>query len=464
MIPFTFLTICQYGQSKESTAVDSLFAEWDKTDTPGCAIGIIKDGEMIYSNGYGIGDLEHDISLSPSSIFYIGSVSKQFVTFCILLLEEQGKINLDNKIQKYLPDFPEYGSSLTIRHFIHHTSGVRDFLTLLDLKGFNYLDHIERDEVYELIKRQKVLNFPPGDQYLYSNSCYFMLALVIEKVSGQTLSEFAKKNIFMPLGMTSTIFYDDNNDIIKNRVFSYEKSNTKDGFNNLIMRFDLVGSGGVYSSINDLFLWDQNFYHNKLGKGGQNIIQKMHEEGLLNNGKSSRYAYALINSKYKGLRTVSHGGALAGYRSVIVRFPDQKFSIIILCNRSDADPSTKAMQIADIYLKDSFVESTVDVTTPLPTESVKKDTNVDLTKIDINKYTGNYYSEELDINYTLFIDNEIFKVKIGNHSLMTLNRNKKDQFMDVESGLIFRFTRKGNRINGFNLDAGRVTNLLFKKQ
>jgi CubicO group peptidase (beta-lactamase class C family) len=236
----------------------------------------------VYANGYGLADLEHDVKITPSTVFYIGSVSKQFVTFCILLLEEQGKLNLDDPIQKYFPDFPVYESPLTIRHFIHHTSGVRDYLTLMDLKGRSYLDHITVDEVYELIKRQSTLNFKPGEQYLYSNSCYFMLALIVEKVSGEPIRKFAATNIFEPLGMNHTQFYDDNTNIIKNRAFSYAKDETKKvGFDNLIMRFDLVGSGGVYSTIEDLYLWDQNFYHNKLGKGGQAIITKMHQDGIL---------------------------------------------------------------------------------------------------------------------------------------------------------------------------------------
>ena len=352
------LAICcisanSFSQLKVEPAIDNIFAEWNKQDAPGCAVGIVKDGELIFARGYGIADLEHDVPIDPTSAFYIGSESKQFVTFCILLLEEQGKIDLDDEIQKYLPDFPEYQSPLTIRNFIHHTSGVRDYLELMYLKGKNYLDNLDVDEVYELIISQEELNFDPGEQYMYSNSCYFMLAMIIEEAAGESLRSFADRNIFKPLGMESTLFYDDNTDLIKNRVFSYARS--QDGFDNLISRFDLVGSGGVYSTIEDLYLWDQNFYNNKLGKGGQEIVQKMHEEGLLNNGESSGYAFALNNGTYKGLRTVSHGGALAGYRSMIMRFPDQSFSVIILANRGDFNPGARCFEVADVFLKDLYM-------------------------------------------------------------------------------------------------------------
>ena len=259
----------------QSTAeVDEIFKEWDNLTVPGGSVSLVKEGEVILAKGYGSADLEHDIANQPETVFYIGSVSKQFVTFCILLLEEQGKLSLDDDIHKYFPDFPDYGAPLTIRNFIHHTSGVRDYLTLMSLKNRSYLDEIQIEEVYDLIKSQKTLNFTPGDRYLYSNSCYFMLALIVEKASGKTIREFGREEIFQPLGMSQSLFYDDNTDIIKNRAFSYQK--TPDGWNNLINRFQLVGSGGVYSTVEDLVKWDQNFYDNKLGKGGQEIIDKMH--------------------------------------------------------------------------------------------------------------------------------------------------------------------------------------------
>jgi CubicO group peptidase (beta-lactamase class C family) len=541
--------LTSYGQIKESEAIDSLFLEWNKPETPGCAIGIVKDGKLIYSNGYGIADLEHDIEITPSSVFYIGSVSKQFVTFSILLLEEQGKLDLDDKIQKYLPDFPDYNSNLTIRNFIHHTSGVRDYLTLMYLKGRNYLDNADVDEVYELIKKQKELNFIPGEKYLYSNSCYFMLAMIIEKAAGQSLKEFAHENIFQPLGMKNSLFYDDNTDLIKNRVFSYEKKNNEDGFNNLIMRFDLVGSGGVYSSIEDLFLWDQNFYNNKLGKGGQSIIDKMHEEGLLNNGESSGYAFALNNGTYKGLKTVSHGGALAGYRAQLMRFPDEEFSVIVLSNRGDANPTAKSFQIADILLKDRFVEkserkeikiekskdtspvekfnlnqlvgnyeiqtgvvleitlkndslnvlqtwnnssykitNTTENTYEIPNDNsiqfvfsqlkdnstqiltvfqngnettCKRKKQVDLPSLNLEDYIGKYYSEELDVTYSLFMEEGALKIKVANYDPLELKLYEIDAF--TSDGNLFRFNRENGIIRGFELDAGRVTNLKFKK-
>lgn len=411
IIAFYAISFNLFAQNQDFSRIDSLFVEWDNLEVPGGAIGIIQDDELIYSKGFGSADLEHNIPITPSSVFYIGSISKQFVTFSILLLEEQGKLALDDPIQKYLPDFPEYGSLLTIRNFIHHTSGVRDYLTLMYLKGRNYLDNADVDEVYELIKRQEVLNFTPGEKYLYSNSCYFMLAMIIEKAAGKSLKAYAQEEIFEPLGMKSSLFYDDNRDLIKNRVFSYEKKNGSPGFYNLISRFDLVGSGGVYSSVEDLLLWDQNFYANKLGKGGQAIIDKMHEDGLLNDGESSGYAFAIVNGTYKGLKTVSHGGALAGYRAQLVRFPDEKFSVIILANRGDAKPTSMAYKISDILLEDKLKDETEEKKNE--TRKKKK-----IKKIKLEQTIGNYEIEP----------GIILKVTLKNDSLQVLQSWNKETY------------------------------------
>jgi CubicO group peptidase (beta-lactamase class C family) len=459
------LAACQHEPLREFSSVDILFADWDQADVPGGALGIVKEGKLIYARGYGSADLEHDIPITPSSVFYVGSVSKQFVTFCVLLLEEQGKLNLDDAIQKYLPGFPDYGSPLTIRHLIHHTSGLRDYLTLMSLMGKNYLDHIEDEEVYGIIKRQSKLNFPPGEQYMYSNSGYFLLAMIIEKAAGQSLREFAGENIFTPLGMVNTRFHDDHTELIKNRVFSYAKKPDQEGFDNLIMRFDLVGSGGVYSSIQDLFLWDRNFYDNILGKGGQDIIRKMHEEGLLNNGESSGYAFALNIGTHHGLKTVSHGGSLAGYRAQLMRFPEQHFSVIILANRSDANPAEKAYQVADIFLGNLYAEEgEVNETEPETGESEKHVSGPEISGMDLQEYAGEYYSRELNTTYRLFTENEALKVKFGSSRPMRLDRSGEDQFRVAEEGLLFRFRRKAGNVTGYEMDAGNVLNLAFERK
>jgi CubicO group peptidase (beta-lactamase class C family) len=434
---FILLVFCTYallsfGQLKESQEIDSIFKQWSKRNVPGGAIGIIKDGELMYSKGYGIADLEHDIKISPSSVFNICSISKEFVSFSLLLLEEQGKLNLDDTVQTYLPDFPEYDAPLTIRHLINHTSGIRDVKKLIQLKGKNILDNLEPEEVYALIKHQKALEFSPGDKFAWSNSDYFILSMIIEKVSGQSLKTFTQEHIFGPLGMKSSLFYDDNTDLIKNRVFSYNKKNAEDGFDNVIMRFHLVGSFGAYSTIEDLFLWDQNFYNNKLGKGGQKIIKNMHEEGLLNNGESSGYAHSVKINNYKGLKTVRHGGSFAGYRSVILRFPDEKVSVIILANRGDANPWTMSYQIADLLLKEKFIA----VSKKTETKTVNPEITHIKEKFSLAQITGNYEREP----------GSLFKFSIKNDSLQLVGWWNNEPLMLINTeGNTYKETNNPSR-------------------
>lgn len=335
----------------ERETIDNFFNDWNKQDRPGCAIGVIRDGEIVYSNEYGMSDLEHDMAINRSSVFYIGSVSKQFTAFCILLLAEQEKLNFDDKIQKYLQDFPEYEYAITINHLIYHTSGIKNYSDLVHDMGKSYLDSIGRDEIYRLIKEQKELNFHPGTSFEYNNSGYFLLGMIVEKITKQSLKEFAHNNIFKPLGMNSTFYCDDNAALIKNRVFGYEVSEV--GFKNAMIRSELVGAGGIYSCVEDLFLWDKNFYDNILGKGGEKIIQKMQVEGILQNGEKCKhpygnYARGIVIGSYRGQKTVSHGGVFAGYRAELIRFPEQRLSVIMLCNRSDAMPTKKSLKIVDI--------------------------------------------------------------------------------------------------------------------
>lgn len=444
--------------------VDELFSPWDSTQSPGCALAVVEDGEIIYKRGYGMADLEHHIPITPETTFYIGSVSKQFVTMCVLLLEEKGKLSLDDDIRKYISEFPEYDRPMTIKHLIHHTSGIRDYLTLWSIAGRNYLDHVPKQVVLDMICSQKELNFSPGEKYLYSNSCYFLLAVIVERISGQTFSEFADSYIFDPLGMEDSHFLDDNTYLIENRAFGY--FNKKDGsFGNRMMRFDLVGSGGLYTSVEDLYLWDQNFYRNELGEGNQELIEKMKTKGRLNSGDEIDYAFALRIAEYRGARTVGHGGSLGGYRAHYVQFPEFKFSVILLSNLAEFNPGKTAYQVADIFLGDQFKEPRKKESQEQRPESVRSAEHKDpiqMTDAQLAEYAGTYYSDELEVFYTLFVEDHELYVQVNKNPKRKMQPVEKDVF---RSSAKFKFLRddKG-QIRACILDAGRVTNLNFVKK
>src|SRR5215831_16632834 len=273
---------------KDVTArVDALFAKLNRPDSPGCALAVIKDGRVIYERGYGMANLEYNIPISPTSVFYAGSVSKQFAAMSIALLARQGKLNLDDNIHKYLPELPDYKPPITIRHLIHHTSGLRDGWELIGLAGRRTDDPYDMADILELTKRQQELNFTPGTRHLYSNSGYWMLGLIVERASGQTLAQYAEDNIFKPLGMSHSRFNDDHTTILKNRAVGYAPRR-EGGFRLDIVNNDLVGAGGLWTTVEDLSLWDQNFYSGKVG--GPSLIKELLTPGTLNSGERLNYA------------------------------------------------------------------------------------------------------------------------------------------------------------------------------
>jgi CubicO group peptidase (beta-lactamase class C family) len=329
--------------------VDQVFAAFDKPDSPGCALGVVRDGEFIYKKGYGTASLEMGVPVTPESVFYMGSVSKQFTAASVVLAAEQGYLSLDDDVRKFVPELPSYGKTITLREMLHHTSGFRDVLGLLLLAGRNFEDIHPTPELLDLLSRQKALNYQPGEEFLYSNTNYFLMSVIIHRATHKTLTEFADENIFKPLGMTHTRFYEDHSVVVPGRIPAYEPR-PGGGFRiDWSTNFDKVGDGGLLSSVDDLLLWDRNFYDNKLGKG--TLLKEMQTQGVLNNGKKIEYALGLFISTYRGLPIVEHGGALFGYRTELLRFPEQKFSVIALCNLGTSSPRHLANQVADIYLE-----------------------------------------------------------------------------------------------------------------
>jgi CubicO group peptidase (beta-lactamase class C family) len=331
--------------------VDKLFADWNKPDSPGCAIAIIQEGEIIYMRGYGMADLEHDIPISSKSIFDIGSTSKQFTAICIALLICQEKLSLDDEVQKYITEMAIYEHPITIRHLVHHISGIRDYLSLMELAGMRFENEYPDEEVIGLISQQKGLNFITGEEYLYSNSGYILLAEVVKRVSGQSLSKFADEQLFKPLGMDNTHFHDDFTMIVKERAMGYSP-NDQGGYRIDMSIFDVVGDGCIYTNVEDLYLWDKNFYLNILGGYGQDLIEMVTTTGTLNSGEPLDYAFGLEIGEYKGLKMVHHSGSWMGYGAELIRFPEQRSSVICLTNLSSINPSRLTKQVADLYFSD----------------------------------------------------------------------------------------------------------------
>jgi CubicO group peptidase (beta-lactamase class C family) len=429
---------------------------------PGCAVAVIKDGKIIYEHGYGLANLEYNIPITPATVFYIASTSKQFTAASIALLAQRRKLALDEPIRKYLPELPAVYDRVTIGHLIYHTSGIRDFQTLLDVQGRTDDVNTEQD-IIELLARQKALNFKPGEQFEYSNSGYFLLAVIVKRVSGKSLREFAAENIFKPLGMSNTHFHDDRTMIVKNRATGYVPRKGG-GYSVHMTDYDVVGNAGVMTTTEDLFLWDQNFYENKLGSG-IDFISRLLTPGTLTNGERLNYAHGLQLGEYKGLHTVKHDGGFAGFVTEMLRFPDQRFTVICLANvRGTIDSTALAYQVADIYLANEFKPEPPKATaTPSALQPTNVAKPISLTATQLAGYVGDYYSDELEVTYRVVLENGKLLMKyrqVVNGELVPI---APDVFK-LYGVVSVQFSRDDrNQVSGFVPQNGGARNIRFLK-
>jgi len=320
-ILFASVFTLTYGQIPDSLSgkIDAIFAEYQKPNSPCCALAILKDGKIIYQRGYGISNLEYNIPISPTSIFHIASISKQFTAAAIIRLSLEGKLSLNDDIRKYIPEVPDFGHSITFNNIIHHTSGIRDQWVLQWLAGWRRDDVITEKDILDMLSRQRTLNFSPGDEYSYCNTGFTLAALAVKRITGVSLRQYTDSVFFKPLKMANTHFHSDHSEITPNRTSAYRKDE-QCIFKISIPVFDNYGATSLFTTVDDLAKWDENFYTKKIG--GEDFIFLMQKTGFLNDKTPENYAAGLIISNYKGYKTVEHSCADAGYRSNFIRFPE----------------------------------------------------------------------------------------------------------------------------------------------
>ncbi|WP_077228798.1 serine hydrolase domain-containing protein [Sphingomonas hengshuiensis] len=329
--------------------VDAIF----KTDgkTPGCAVAISRAGSLDYARGYGLANLEHDIPITPQSIFLAASISKQFTAFSIGLLAQDGKLSLDDDIRKYVPEMPDYGRPITIAQLIHHTDGLREQGQLLNLAGWRGEDMYTEEDILWALSRQRQLNFAPGSEIVYGNAAYTLLGLIVRRVSGQSLRAFAESRIFKPLGMTDSHFRDDRSEVVPRRASAYSPR-ADGGWSENVPNVNHYGSTGLLTTVVDLLKWQRNLLDGRVG--GAALAAWMRTSGTLNDGTDIGYGGGLTLGRYRGLHMVRHDGADAGYRAEAILFPDQQLAIIALCNGAAIDPTSLTRRVADVYLGDQM--------------------------------------------------------------------------------------------------------------
>ena len=328
--------------------LDLIFEPWSADGAPGCAVSVMRGGDVLFAKGYGEANLEYDVPITPTSVFHVASVSKQFTALAVALLVEDGRVSWDDDIRDYAPELPDFGDAITLRHLAHHTSGIRDQWSLLQMAGWRWGgDVITQGDVLDLLSRQTAVHFRPGDDYLYSNSGYTLLAVVVERVSGRTLREFTAERLFEPLGMTQTTFRDDHTMLVGNRAYAYE-ADRAGGYRLSIPDFAVAGASSLFTTVQDLARWNWNFRTGEVG--GRDVLRQLQERGALAGGARISYGFGLVHGMHRGRSTIGHGGTDAGYRSEFLRFPDEDLGVAVLCNVRTADPGRLARDAADVFL------------------------------------------------------------------------------------------------------------------
>lgn len=366
-----------------STQVDQLFARWDKPDAPGIAVGIVQNGVVIHSRGYGRANLDYDMPITSQTVFEIGSVTKSFTTASVALLLDDGDLNLNDNIRKYIPELPNFDPPIKVRHLLRCESGFRDYYISLQLAGWNVLDTWTKEDVLQLIAAQKHFDFQPGEQFAYSNSDFFLLGLIIERVTGKSLSEYSNERIFRPLAMEDTFFSDDASIVVKKRAAGYERKWKTGLYHRFEMRSGTTGPFGLKTTLKDMYRWDQNFYHNKLTAGRH--FEEFLKTGCLIGNRNCLESFS--ESSYRGAKRFWYTGGVPGFMAQFIRFPKNNFSIILLCNLSDPAEwnamTENTKRIADIYLADQLEPT--HKKKPLPKPPV-----VNIPVAELHKFKGVY--------------------------------------------------------------------------
>ena len=362
LVALTTATSAVYAQhivgSRDARALraDSVFQRFDRTDSPGCALGVYQDGKVLYARGYGMASLEHGVALSPRSVLDIGSISKQFTAMAILMLQKEGKLSIDDPIRKYIPEMPAYADKVTIRRALSQTSGLRDLYTMMGQTGRTFRG--DTIDALRVITRSAEPNYEPGARYLYTNSGWILAAQIVYRLTGKTLAQFAEERIFQPLGMHDTRYLADAATVIPNLATGYAPRSG--GFRVARSPYDgaIMGAGAVHTTVEDFGRWLANYDSGTVG--GRDIIETMTTATKLNDGSPAKsgptqaYAVGLNAGTLRGLRVVSHGGSWAGYRAHFYRFPDERFAVATFCNLTTSGPDSLARKVAGIYLGDKM--------------------------------------------------------------------------------------------------------------
>ena len=450
------------AERSPAAAVDAVFARWNAT-TPGCAVGVGVKGKPVLARAYGMADLEREVENAPDTIFEAGSVSKQFTAAAVLLLARDGKLSIDDPVRRYVPELPDYGVPLTIRHMLTHTSGLRDWGSVAGIAGWPRTTRVHTHaHVLDIVSRQKALNFAPGTDWSYSNTGYNLSAILVSRVSGQSFADFSRDRIFKPLGMARTSWRDDFKRIVAHRALAYERA--AEGYREDMPFENVHGNGGLLTTVGDLLKWNENFVAPVVGDAAFVAQQQM--TARLSDGRDQVYAFGLYVRPYRGVREVAHSGSTAGYQAYLTRFPDQHVSVAVLCNAADAAPTQYARAIAELYLGTALAPVAAAAsggTGGRGGRGAQTPETVQLSPAELAAYAGRYTSDEAETEFTIAVDNGALVLKQRPDTVRRMRATGKDAFAVPVLGTVTFLRDGGGSVTGLSVRQDRVWDLRFER-
>jgi len=438
--------------------VNIVFARFTST-TPGCAVGVGLDGRPALQRAYGMADLERDVPNAAGTIFEAGSVSKQFTAAAVLLLARDGKLSLDDAVRKYIPELPDYGVPLTIRHMLTHTSGLRDWGEVAGIGGWPRGRRVHTHaHVLDIVSRQKALNFTPGTDWSYSNTGYNLAAIIVSRVSGQTFADFSRDRLFRPLGMTHTSWRDDYTRIVKGRAVAYDS--TPDGYHEDMPFENVYGNGGLLTTVGDLLRWNENFVTPAVGDAA--FIKEEQTPGRFTDGRAHDYALGLYVRPWRGVPEVSHSGSTAGYRAFLARYPDQHLSVAVLCNAGDANATQYAHAVAEAYLGGVLKPAAAPAGGGRGAGQGTPEFQADAA--DVASYPGRYTSDEAETVLTVAKDGADLVIKRRPDTTLRMRPVSRDVFAVPTLGTVTFRRDQGRQVTGLSVKLDRVWDMPFRRE
>jgi len=443
--------------------IATLLKDWDQPDTPGCSIAVVKDGTIIYSGGFGMANLDHSIPNAADTVFRIASVSKHITASCMLLLADEGVLTLDSDIRKWLPEIPEYDETITIRHLLHHTSGLRDYTSLMRLLEIGDEDLLTGQQTIDLIARQKGLNFSPGEKHSYCNSGYFLLSVICERASGKTLRQYADEKIFSPLEMTSSHYHDNHLEVTPKRATGYAPiGKGKYRIHETVL--DHVGDGGVFTTVEDLATWTTALGEARLGA---NLLQRLQQKFTLNDGEVLDYCLGVVDTSFRGQRMLQHGGGWVGFRTSLAAFPEQGIVIICLGNCSAFNPGRISRQIAALVVEDlvaPHLQRTDRASDRRDRDESSTATPEDAKQWDHRQVLGRYHSSELEREWSIIHSGGPDVALVGFEGEPLAIAVTGDDLLAVDWWLKMRLIRdEEDAVTGFTIESGGISGILFQR-